>query len=43
MPPPVSTAEALPGGVGIVADDLVAGALAGVVVGVVGRWLFGPA
>jgi phosphatidylglycerophosphatase A len=39
-PPPVSTAEGLPGGVGIVADDLVAGALAGVVVGIVGRWLF---
>lgn len=28
-PPPVSTAEALPGGIGIMADDIVAGALAG--------------
>jgi len=37
-PPPVSTFERLPGGVGIVADDLAAGAFAGVVVGVLGRW-----
>ena len=28
-PPPVSTAEVLPGGFGIMADDIVAGALAG--------------
>ena len=39
-PPPVSTAERLPGGTGIVADDLVAGAIAGVAVGVLCRWLF---
>lgn len=31
-PPPVSTAERLPGGIGIVADDLAAGALAAGVV-----------
>ncbi|MDA9765118.1 phosphatidylglycerophosphatase A [Alphaproteobacteria bacterium] len=29
-PPPVSTAEALPGGIGIMADDMVAGTLAGI-------------
>ena len=39
-PPPISTVEKLPGGTGIVADDLVAGACAGLAVGVVGRLLF---
>lgn len=39
-PPPISTLERLPGGVGIVADDLVAGAVAGLAVGIVSRWLF---
>jgi len=38
-PWPVRAAEDLPGGLGIVADDLVAGALAGVLVGLVGRWV----
>jgi phosphatidylglycerophosphatase A len=39
-PPPISTLERLRGGVGIVADDLLAGAVAGLAVGIVGRWLF---
>jgi phosphatidylglycerophosphatase A len=38
-PPPISTAERLPGGTGIVADDLVAGAFAGVAAGIASRWL----
>ena len=29
-PPPISTAEAIPGGIGIMADDMVAGMLAGI-------------
>jgi phosphatidylglycerophosphatase A len=39
-PPPISTLERLPGGIGIVADDLAAGAIAGLAAGIVGRWLF---
>ncbi len=39
-PPPISTLERLPGGTGIVADDLAAGAIAGLAAGIVGRWLF---
>ncbi len=38
-PWPVSAAENIPGGVGIVADDLVAGAFAGLLIGFAGRWL----
>jgi phosphatidylglycerophosphatase A len=38
-PPPISTVERIPGGFGIVADDVVAGALAGIATGVLCRWL----
>ena len=31
-PPPVSTAEDLPGAAGVIADDIMAGVLAGVVI-----------
>lgn len=38
-PWPVNAAEKFPGGFGIVADDLVAGTYAGLMIGVLGRWL----
>ena len=38
-PWPVNAAEKIPGGLGIVADDLVAGTYAGLLIGLVGQWV----
>jgi phosphatidylglycerophosphatase A len=41
-PPPVSTAEALPGGAGVMADDVVAGALSAVSLTLIRKTLKNP-